>query len=153
MPGLDDATRARLEHELARVREERRRLAVQLAGEDPDDPDVGDRGDDALRLEGADDVARLEQRIDELERLLTEGGATPGLPDGTLVTLRFPDGDEATYRVVAIPEEEPGDDQDEVLTSDSPLGRALVGHQAGDTVTYEGPDGALQAEVVALTGG
>ena len=36
---LNAATRDRLEEELARAREQRHRLAVQMAGEDPDDPD------------------------------------------------------------------------------------------------------------------
>ena len=58
-------------------------------------------------LEGLDDLARMDRRIDELERLLADPAAleTPaGLADGTTVTLRFPDGDEATYRIVAIPD-------------------------------------------------
>ena len=41
----------------------------------------------------------MDRRIDELERLLADPAAleTPaGLADGTTVTLRFPDGDEAT---------------------------------------------------------
>ena len=41
MSDPSDATHDRLEQELARVREQRRRLAVQLGGEDPDDPDFG----------------------------------------------------------------------------------------------------------------
>jgi transcription elongation GreA/GreB family factor len=38
------------------------------------------------------------------------------------------------------------------VTVSSPLGQALVGRRAGDTVSYRGPDGDLQAEVVAVTG-
>ena len=38
-----------------------------------------------------------------------------------MVTLRFPDGDEATLRVVAIPEQAAADDQDDVVTASSPL--------------------------------
>lgn len=143
--------RDRLERELAQAREQRRTLAVQLGGEDPDDPDTGDRGDDANQLEGLDDLARMDRRIDELERLLADPAAleTPaGLADGTTVTLRFPEGDESTFRIVAIPEQ--AGDQDDVVTADSPIGRALVGRSAGDTITYAGPDGELQARVVAL---
>ena len=143
--------RDRLEQELAQAREQRHRLAVQLGGEDPENPDTGDRGDDANELEGLDDLARMDRRIDELERLLTDPDAletSGGLADGTTVTLRFPGGEEATYRVVAVAEG--AADQDDVLTASSPLGQALVGRGAGDTVTYAGPDGELQAEVVAL---
>jgi len=147
------ATRDRLERELAQAREQRHQLAEQLAGEDPDSPDVGDRGDAAVQLEGQADLARMDQRIDELQRLLAEPGALetpPGLPDGTVVTLRFPDGDEATLRVVAIPEQAAAGSQDDVVTASSPLGQALIGQQAGNRITYAGPDGNLEAEVVAL---
>ena len=150
---LNAAARERLERELAQVREQRHRLSVQLGGEDPADPDRGDTGDEAVQLEGLDDLARMDQRIDEIERLIAGPGALdepPGLADGTVVTLRFPGGDVATFRVVAITEEAPADDQDDVITADSPLGRALVGRRAGDTVTYSGPDGDLQAEVVDI---
>ncbi len=150
---LSAAARDRLEAELARAREQRHRLAAQLAGEDPEDRDLGDRGDAAVQLEGQADLARMDRRIEELERLLAGPGALdtpPGLADGTVVTLRFPDGDETTFRVVTIPELAPGDDQDEVLTASSPLGQALIGRRAGDTITYPGPDGDLRAEVVAL---
>ena len=139
----------RLEQELAQVREQRDRLAVQLGGEDPEDPDLGDRGDEAVELEELDDLARMDRRIAEIERLLAGqdmAGTAPGLADGTVVTLRFPDGDVATYRIVAIPEEN-GDD---VVTAGSPLGQALVGRGVGDTINYQGPDGELRAEVVAL---
>ena len=93
----------------------------------------------------------MDRRIDELERLLADPAAldTPaGLADGTVVTLRFSDGDEATYRIVTIPEQASADA--DVVTASSPLGQALAGHQAGDTITYEGPDGDLSAEGVAL---
>jgi transcription elongation factor GreA len=150
---MTDAAHDRLEQELAQAREQRRTLAAQLGGEDPDNPDTGDRGDDANQLEGLDDLARMDRRIEELERLLADPAAweTPaGLVDGTTVTLRFPDGDEATYRIVVVPEQAPAADRDDVLTASSPLGQALAGRSAGDTITYEGPDGELQAEVVAL---
>ena len=143
--------RERLEKELARVREQRHRRAVELGGEDPEDADLGDGGDEAVALEGLDDLARMDRRIGELERLLADPDALdtpPGLPDGTEVTVRFPDGDVATFRIVAVPEAAaPGAD---VVTAASPLGRALVGRQAGDAITYQGPDGELHAEVVAV---
>jgi transcription elongation GreA/GreB family factor len=144
------AARARLEEERARLQTERRRLAADLGGEDPRDPDVGDRGDQAQILEGADDLARIDQRLREIDHLIAELDETQpqdGLVDGTLVTLRFPDGDVTTLRVAAVAEEA---GPDEVVTADSPLGHALAGHRPGDTVSYQGPDGELQAQLVDL---
>ena len=117
-------------------------MSAQLGGEDPTDPDRGDSGDAAAQLEGLDDLARTDQRIDEIQRLIAGSGvpdAEPGLADGTVVTLRFPDGDVATFRIVAILEEAPSDGGEDVVTVDSPLGRALVGRGAGDPITYAGP--------------
>ena len=150
---MTDAARERLEQELAQAREQRRTLAAQLGGEDPDNPDTGDRGDDANELEGLDDLARMDRRIEELERLLADPAALDrpaGLVDGTTVTLRFADGEESTFRIVTIPEQATQGEQDDVVTAASPLGQALVGRDAGDTITYAGPDGELQAQVVAL---
>jgi transcription elongation GreA/GreB family factor len=67
------------------------------------------------------------------------------LPEGTQVTIRFSDGSTDTMSVVTIPE-----DTTETLTRDSPLGRALVGAQPGDTIIYSGPDGSVVAEVIAV---
>lgn len=144
-----NAANARLEQELARLRTERRERATGLAGEDPADPVVGDSGDQAQALEGDADLARIDRRIDELQHLIASPDANEqvGLPDGAVVTLRFPGGDVSTLRVVTIVEEA---GTDEVVTSDSPLGRALAGHRPGDTITYAGPDGDLQAELVDL---
>jgi transcription elongation factor GreA len=150
------ATRARLEQELARVRDERRDLATSLAGEDPEDPTGGDSGDQADLLERADDLARMDRRITEIGHLLvgSRPGAAPensqGPEDGTVVTLRFADGTVSTFQVVAITEQVPEDQQDEMLTADSPLGRALAGRHVGDTITYSIPNGEAQAEVVAM---
>ena len=72
---MTDAARDRIEQELAQAREQRRTLAAQLGGEDPDNPDTGDRGDDANELEGLDDLARMDRRIEELERLLADPAA------------------------------------------------------------------------------
>src|SRR5690348_8062568 len=133
----EPTTRERLEQELAAAREQRRQLADQLAGEDPEDPDPGDRGDASVQLEGEADLSRMDQRIEELERLLADPDALetpPGLPDGTVVTLRFPDGGEATLRFVAIPAGAQAGDQDDVVTAESPLSQALIGQSAGDTI-------------------
>ena len=151
--GTAPGARDRLERDLAEARAQRQRLVAALGGEDPEDRDLGDQGDEALQMEGLDDLSRANRRIDELQRLLAGTAvpdAPPGLPDGTQVTLRFPDGDVAVVRIVVVPQEASSDDQDDVVTADSPLGRALVGARAGDLATYEGPDGNLQAEVLVI---
>jgi transcription elongation factor GreA len=156
VPASEAETRERLDQELAQLREHRSRLADQLGGEDPEDPTGGDRGDDANQLEGLDDLARLDQRIRDLQQRIAERFESDpdqqddGLPDGTVVRLRFDDGDETTYRIVGLVEEVPEAERDGVLTSDSPLGKALAGHTGGDTVSFDGPDGPIEARLLEL---
>ncbi|MDQ3763634.1 MAG: GreA/GreB family elongation factor [Actinomycetota bacterium] len=144
-----DRTRQRLEEELAQLRARRHALATELDERDS----VGDRADHADMLEQADDVAWLDERIAEISGLIARGGV-PESVDGQLlhgaeVTLRFDDGEVSTLRVVAI-SEEVAEDDDAVVTLDSPLGRALAGSRVGDVVQYETPSGPALVEVLAL---
>jgi transcription elongation factor GreA len=142
--GLSAQTRQRLEQELAGLRVRHRHLGEALSDTDG----VDDRGDQAKRLELADDRARLSARIREITEVLA-GRVKPSsedvLPEGTQVIVRFADGSTDTMTVVTVLE-----DIAETLTRDSPLGRALVGAQPGDTITYSGPDGTVVADVLAI---
>jgi transcription elongation GreA/GreB family factor len=145
-----DRTRQRLEEELAALRARRRALAAELDERDT----VGDRADDAVVLEQADDIAWLDDRIAEVSGLIARGGvpepADGRLPHGAQVTLRFDDGEVSTLRVVAIVEEVAEGDDAGVVTLDSPLGRVLAGSKVGDVVEYTTPSGPALVEVLAL---
>lgn len=129
-PDLPPEARARLEEEARSLRAQRRHLAEELSQRDP----VGDRGDDSLALEGADELAWYDDRIAALERRLTgrgrrAGQGAEGLPPGTEVRVRFEDGTVQELRVVGIPEEVPEGEEDQTMTSDSPLALALAGER------------------------
>ena len=133
--------------------ESRRRRERLLADLESDQDNVGDRGDSADELQLAEQIAALDARITERDGLLF--GATPDtdlgrLPDGTEVTLRFPDNHVETMRVVLVVEEISADQPVDTLTADSPLGLALAGHKAGDTITYKTPHGQQEVELVAV---
>lgn len=68
---------------------------------------------------------------------------------GKLVTLRYEGDEDAETYLLGDREERGGADYD-VLTPDSPVGRALVGRTAGETVTAEVPAGELKMEVIAV---
>ena len=148
--GLSAEGRERLERELAQLREQRRELAADLS----DDDRVGDRADQAVLLEQADDLAQMDGRIQEIIELLARAGWADerpgGVLDGTLVTLRFADGTVETLQAVLVADEVPDDEGAQVFTVDSPLGLALAGCQAGDTVSYPTPEGEMRAEVLAI---
>lgn len=113
---------------------------------------VGDHGDAADAIQRADELASLEERITELDRLLRTGPAPSDggdlLPGGTEVTLRFSDGSVVTMHVISVVEETPVGREAETLTAGSPLGVALAGHKPGDTVTYTTPQGPNQVELL-----
>ncbi|GAB3481090.1 GreA/GreB family elongation factor [Amycolatopsis cihanbeyliensis] len=143
--GLSPTARARLEEELAQLREQRNAAAPRLSEES-----VGDSADQADMLERAEAAAWMDRRINEIVDMLSGASREEhAIPPGTTVTLRFDDGDEDTLRIVAIAEDV-DDDSASVLTLDSPLGRAIVDHQAGDTITYRTPQGEATAEIVEL---
>ena len=142
--------RERLEGELADLRRRRDQMRAELQG---DAETVGDRGDAAEALQRAEDLAGIEEQIGRLTWLLAGGNATaPGqLPNGTEVTLRFPeDKADVRMRVVNYIEETPAGAEDTTLTSDSPLGLALYGRKAGDLVTYQTPRGELKVKLLAI---
>lgn len=154
--GLSADARQRLEQELDVLRSRRADLDSGRMSEDRAD----DEADSAEMLRRADEVVRIDDRINEITRLMAVGGAVSGvsthadtdggLADGTMVTLRFDDGGVRTLRAVAITEAVPEGEEDSSLTLDSPLGQALAGHDVGDSVSYETPEGTVRAEIVGI---
>lgn len=71
--GLADAARDHLAAELARLRQRRDRLEVEVKN---DRGMIGDHGDAAEAIQRADELAILGDRINELDRRLR--GPTPG---------------------------------------------------------------------------
>jgi transcription elongation factor GreA len=147
--GLSGESRERVAAELARLRERRDRLEAEVRG---DRGSVSDHADAADAIQRADELASLDERLVELSRLLHAGPSTPNgtgtLPGGTEVTLRFSDGSVVKMQVISVIEETPIGREAETLTAGSPLGLALAGRQAGDTVTYTTPQGENQVELL-----
>ena len=149
--GLSDGSRERIAAELARLRERRDRLETEVRN---DRGAVGDHADAADAIQRAEELAGLDERVAELDRLLHAGPAPSSgsdtLPFGTEVKLRFSDGDVVTMQVISVIEEASIGGDAEALTASSPLGLALVGRKAGDTVTYTTPQGEERVELLEL---
>jgi transcription elongation factor GreA len=94
-----------------------------------------------------DEQGTNEARIRQLEELVKDATTEPAADDqtvsaGKLVTYRFAGDDEESFLLGA---REIADDRDdvEVYSPQSPLGAALDGHKAGETVDFEQPNGKV----------
>ena len=105
---------------------------------------LGDLSENGDYHAAKDTQGKMESRIRQLQALLKDAEVVEAVDtsDGTVthgvvVTLRY-EGDETTqdYFVGSI-EERRGDMP--VVSPSSPLGQALLGKSAGDTVDYEAP--------------
>jgi transcription elongation factor GreA len=66
---------------------------------------------------------------------------------GSRVRVRFRDG-EAEFSIVA---DEDADATANRVSAESPIARALLGHQAGDDVRFRAPDGPLTVTIMSAT--
>lgn len=139
--------RAELE-QLVTVR--RRELTGELRDAREDGVELGDNAAVAAVLE---DHLALERRIDELEAALSFVSVVGPPDDGTVgighrVRIRLGARPEPVeYQLVGPRESDP---QRRRISIDSPVGRALVGARAGETVEVETPSGALTVELLAV---
>ena len=118
---------------------------------------LGDLSENGDYHAAKDTQGKMEARIRQLQALLknaeiVEGGASSDgtIAAGTVVTLRYEgdDEDDTQQFFVGSIEEKPGDLT--VVSPGSPLGQALLGRTAGDTVEYAAPGGTLRVDVVAV---
>jgi transcription elongation factor GreA len=159
-PGQEPSARltleayGRLREELESLRTEgRRKMAERLLHA----RELGDIRENAEYDAAKNEQGLMEARIRDLERQLVdpdivEPTDADEVGPGTVVTLRPVDHgqedgeDEEAYLVALSPEERaPGV---RTVTSESPLGSALLGRRVGDRVTYDAPGGTFTYEVV-----
>jgi transcription elongation factor GreA len=116
---------------------------------------LGDLSENGDYHAAKDSQGKMEARIRQLEAMLgnaevvdSGAGSNGEVSTGVIVTLRYV-GDEDTerYLIGSIEERQEGV---AVLTPNSPLGLALMGHRQGDRVSYEAPSGALEVEIVQV---
>src|SRR5688572_3967608 len=147
---LTQAGKSRLEEELHDLRTRRR---PELHARIQEATESGDISDNSEYEELKDEWASLEARIFELEQTLghaeviqrEDGAEVVGL--GSKVTLRSDDGEEETWILVS-PQE--ANSLDGTISTQSPVGRAVVGCRAGDSATVPTPGGSMVYTVVAV---
>jgi transcription elongation factor GreA len=141
----------RLKNELAYLKgPSRDQLAARLRAA----IQLGDLSENADYISAKEDQAFLEGRIQELSAILSnvqiiEEKTNPGgtVYIGCHVTIQEEEFEEETYYIVGPKEADPRNAR---ISHESPIGRALLGHRAGETVTAETPNGALRFKIVRI---
>lgn len=116
--------------------------------------DFGDIAENAEYTEAKNEQSLLEGRIATLEGmirnavLIEDAPRPPGVVTvGAKVTVGLEDGDE-TYSIVGAAEADPLHGR---ISNESPLGRALMGHRAGDEVEWTSPSGTSRVRILSVS--
>ena len=141
----------RLQEELAERSGSRRKEISAWIERAREHGDIKENADyDAAKNEQGHNEARVRQLEAMLKDAIVIDSSTAGdiVEPGTLVDLRYEDdGDLVTYLVGSIEERH---EKYDVLSTNSPLGQALLGKAPDATVTYQGPKREMSVTVVAV---
>lgn len=116
--------------------------------------EMGDISENAEYAAAKDEQAFLEARIAELENLLAYAEVVEAPADGQTITVgstvvvKGEQGVAKTYTVVGYNEANPAEGK---ISNESPLGQALMGKRAGDSVSLETPNGERTYQVEKVT--
>ena len=115
----------------------------------------GDLSENSEFDEAKNEQAKIEARIADLEvmlknvKLITEEEMTGDKVHvgSTVKILDLEFNEEETLQLVGSAEADPRNGK---ISDDSPIGRAIIGHVAGETVDAETPGGLIQIKIVEI---
>jgi transcription elongation factor GreA len=140
----------RLTEELAERSGPTRRHISELIERARELGDLKENGDyHAAKNEQGLNEARVRQLEATLKQaVVVESTSADKVEAGTVVEVRMEGDDEtSTYLIGSIEERGSGYD---VISPGSPLGKALLGHAPGETVTYQAPAGTFEVAIIAV---
>ena len=149
---LTQAGYEKLQDELEHLRTVRRQEVADRLHEAMADGDAGIDNDaevDAAKNE----QAFVEGRIREVElilsnaRIIDEDRVLDTVEVGAKVIIQENGTEPEKYTIVGAAEANPGNGY---ISNESPLGKALLGHQAGDEVTVEAPNGTFTVTLLKV---
>ncbi|GCE20408.1 transcription elongation factor GreA [Dictyobacter kobayashii] len=117
-----------------------------------DAKESGDVIDNAAYEEAKGQYARLEGRISELEEMLARAQLIDDVHSdvvslGSVVHLEANNGRSYRYKLVGAFEADPGSGR---ISNESPVGKALLGHKAGDMVIVSTPGGVKEYTIITI---
>lgn len=117
----------------------------------------GDLSENSEYDEAKTEQGKLYSRIAELKVLIDNAEIVDNIDQnapkdtvtlGSVVrVLDVEENEEETYEIVGSQEANPREGR---ISDDSPLGRGLHGHRAGDTATIEAPAGELKFKIISV---
>jgi transcription elongation factor GreA len=152
---LSQAAHARLSAELADLTTRGR---IEVADKIERARLLGDLKENGDYHAAKDEQGHMEGRIRQVESILEDAEIVPPAADGvvglgSVVTIIYngDSDDDAERYLIGHVEERPVADDISVMSPSSPLGSALLGATAGDSVTYEAPNGKLTVKVLGAS--
>ncbi len=149
---LTDKGLKKLEEELQELRVVKRKEVAQKIKEAREQGDLSENAEyDAAKDEQKD----IEARIEELEAILknvevvySDEVDKEKVNVGCIVTVKdLSNGNVQIFKLVGSTET---DVLNNKISNESPVGSALMGAKAGDTVTVEAPNGSFQFEILEI---
>lgn len=117
----------------------------------------GDLSENSEYDEAKTEQGKLYSRIAEIKVLIDNAEIVDNIDHdapkdtvtlGSIIKVRDVEDDyEETYEIVGSQEANPREGR---ISDDSPVGRALRGHRAGEQVTVEAPAGNLKFEIISV---
>lgn len=113
----------------------------------------GELIEDAEYEAAKNEQAFVEGRIQELEillanaRVIEENRKNDVAQVGAKVTLQEDSGEPEKYTIVGPAEANP---REGLISNESPLGRALIGHRENDVVRVDAPAGSFQVKIIKI---
>jgi len=113
---------------------------------------MGDLSENADYHKAKEDQSFLEGRIQEIEAILRtatiiEKKHSDTVTVGSKVTIQEEDFDPETYHMVGAQEADPRKGK---ISNESPFGKALMDHKAGETVEAETPGGNIKLKILSI---
>ena len=131
---------------------ERRREIAEAIKEAREFGDLSENAEyDAAKNEQAlleDEIQALEEQL--RDATIVEKGDQPRgeVAIGSTVTLKGPRGKELKFKVVGSAEADPDQNR---LSNESPVGRAVIGRKKGDKVEVTTPKGVVKYEIATIS--
>lgn len=107
---------------------------------------LGDLSENADYDAARNEQAQLESRIKELEYKLEHCEIIDNKDKhvanvGSTIVIEYEEDDFEEYKIVGSLEADPFNNK---ISNESPIGKAVIGHKAGDKVSVESPNGAYE---------